>query len=478
MKLNWKKSLSLVIGIGGFLFLWFMPIAGLDIVLKHAIAIITLAVVFWIFEPVPQDLTALIFMVLLWVTKVVEPNIAFSGFTDSTTWLVIGAIFISALLNVCGLGKRIIYKMMTFVPASYSGVLLIIFITCNLASYLIPSATARVAMIAPLAFALIQVFGLDPTKKSNVGVGLLAPLGILNQSIAKGLLTGGVASAMVYGILISTAGITMNWLQWWVVMLPFPLLVTAMLYFATRYLFPPEVKEVPGGTEVIKKSYEELGPWTREEKRVLFWLLTMISLYIFDSLIFKPLWGFQIGASQITMLVCLALFLPGIGCGVSWKVVLNKVNWATIIFSAGIISMVNVAPAVGLDKALYNLIYIPMTTIAGKSLLTMIVALWVVMFVCSWFGGFMVAIALFLPPFLKYAMSVGISPVLVALIFDSLQPIIFLYQSSISLPSYQFNTFENKHYTKLGVVYSIGVIIIMYLLTMTWFPLMVKFGLA
>jgi len=176
LKLNWKTIVGLVIGIGGFLLLWFMPIAGLDIVLKHAIAIITLAVAFWVFEPIPPDLTALIFMVLLWVLKVVKPDVAFSGFTDtSTTWLIMGAFFISALLDVCGLGKRIIYKLMTFVPATYSGVLLIIFITCYVATFLIPSATARVALIAPLAYALIPVFGLDPKKKSNISTGLLAP---------------------------------------------------------------------------------------------------------------------------------------------------------------------------------------------------------------------------------------------------------------------------------------------------------------
>lgn len=479
MKLNWKTIAGLVIGIGGCLLLWFMPIAGLDIVLKHAIAIITLAVVFWIFEPVPPDFTALIFMVLLWVLQVVKPSVAFSGFTDtSTTWLIMGAFFISALLDVCGLGKRIIYKLMTFVPATYSGVLLIIFITCYVATFLIPSATARVALIAPLAYALIPVFGLDPKKKSNIGTGLLAPLGILNQSIAKGLLTGGVASAMVYGILISTAKVTMNWLQWWIIMLPFALLVTAMLYFATRYLFPPEVKEVPGGAKVIKERYEELGPWTREQKRVLCYLVCMILLYVFDSLIFKPVLGFQIGTSQITLLVCIALFMPGIGCGVPWKTVLKRVNWGTIIFTAGIVGLVNIAPAVGLDKALYNWIYVPMTAIAGKSLLTMIIALFLVMFACSWFGGFIIGIALFLPPFLQYAMSVGISPVLVALIFDCLQPIFFVYQCSIALPAYQFEAFDNKSFTKLGIVYSIGVIIIMYLLSMTWFPLMIKFGLA
>ena len=45
--------------------------------------------------------------------------------------------------------------------------------------------------------------------------------------------------------------------------------MSVALYFVMTRMMPPEVKEVPGGREAIRKSLAELGPMKASEMKLL-----------------------------------------------------------------------------------------------------------------------------------------------------------------------------------------------------------------
>ena len=60
---------------------------------------------------------------------------------------------------------------------------------------------------------------------------------------------------------------------------PFGILMSIALYFVMTRMMPPEVKEMPGGREQIRKSLAELGPMKTAEKKLLAISLTLLGFW-------------------------------------------------------------------------------------------------------------------------------------------------------------------------------------------------------
>src|SRR5262245_56029784 len=91
--------------IGGplvFLVLWFAPTHESPAA-QHAIAIAAFMIVFWVSEAVDHALAGFIGLFLFWALGVAEFERAFSGFSNETTWFLLGAILIGAMVNKSGL---------------------------------------------------------------------------------------------------------------------------------------------------------------------------------------------------------------------------------------------------------------------------------------------------------------------------------------------------------------------------------------
>jgi sodium-dependent dicarboxylate transporter 2/3/5 len=54
-------------------------------------------------------------------------------------------------------------------------------------------------------------------------------------------------------------------------------------------MFPPEMKYLPFGLEVIKKELADLGPWSKQEKVLLVVFLAAVALWIAGDYIRLPL---------------------------------------------------------------------------------------------------------------------------------------------------------------------------------------------
>src|SRR5450830_484930 len=101
-------------------------------------------------------------------------------------------------------------------------------------------------------------------------------------------------------------------------------------YFVMTRMMPPEVKQVPGGLDGIRKSLADLGPMKTSEKKLLAISLTLIAFWATEGVLHK----FDTSTTTITAVAL--MFLPGIGI-ITWKEAQPKIPWGTVVlFGIGI----------------------------------------------------------------------------------------------------------------------------------------------
>lgn len=132
------------------------------------------------------------------------------------------------------------------------------------------------------------------------------------------------------GFIERTLHATITWLEWLVAAAPFSILMSIALYFVMMRMMPPEVSEVPGGREAIRKSLAELGAMKASEKKLLVISLTLLAFWATEGMLHK------LDTSTTTITAVALMFMPGIGI-MTWKDAQPKIPWGTIIlFGVGI----------------------------------------------------------------------------------------------------------------------------------------------
>jgi sodium-dependent dicarboxylate transporter 2/3/5 len=138
-------------------------------------AILSWIVIWWICEPVPIPISALLGAVLCVVFGVAGAKVAFAPFADPIIYLFLGSFILAEAMALHGLDKRFAYVIMSmkFVGNSTARILIAYGFICSFLSMWI-SNTAATAMMFPIGLGIIYAMGdivakqtgkdIDPTK--------------------------------------------------------------------------------------------------------------------------------------------------------------------------------------------------------------------------------------------------------------------------------------------------------------------------
>jgi anion transporter len=144
-----------------------------------------------------------------------------------------------------------------------------------------------------------------------------------------GIKTAAAQNMVAIGFIEKTLQKTITWLDWLVAAAPFGILMSIALYFVMTRMMPPEVTEVKGGREAIRKSLADLGPMKPSEKKLLAISLTLLALWTTEQ------WH-RIDTSTTTITAVALMFIPGIGI-MTWKDAQPRIPWGTVVlFGIGI----------------------------------------------------------------------------------------------------------------------------------------------
>ncbi|HTE51226.1 MAG TPA: SLC13 family permease [Kofleriaceae bacterium] len=247
--------------------LWLGPVAGgLTALLTHDLstaqrtlsAIMVFCAVWWLTEPVPMAVTALVATAMAVVSGVAPARQAFAAFGNPLLFLFIGSFFIAEAIKVHGLGRRLAGTLARRARGRMSLVVALSASTCALSMWM--SNVAATAIALPIAIAAAEATG-----DRKLGTALV--LGVAWGASVGGLGTPVGTPPNLIGIgALREAGHHVGFLPW--MALCVPLVIVMML---ALWLLFAAVLGVRPGQPLVWDGGAPGGrvPWNRGEKAVV-----------------------------------------------------------------------------------------------------------------------------------------------------------------------------------------------------------------
>jgi anion transporter len=426
---------------------------------SKALAISVGMVLFWIFLPVDHAVTGLIGCFLYWATGAVNFETAFNGFAQDTPWFLYGAIILGTVVARTGLARRLAYSVMSFVGVSYGQILASVIIVGFLMTFIVPSATARVVILASISLGIVEAFGVAP--KSNIARGLFIVF-TYTATIFDKMLIAGATSLVARGLIEHDGGVPVYYSQWFFAYLPCDLLTIAACWAAVMWLFPPEKKQLAEGRAYIDAQLAKLGRFSGQEKRACVLMLVTLVLWLTDFLHHIP-------ASMIGLGAGLAACLPPLG--LMGHDDLKRVDPLPAFLTAAVLSM---AVVLGQTKAMeaINAVFFSGITPFLQSVNYSAFILYWAGFIYHFFLPEPSNISTSMPLLMSFAKSNNLSPLAIGMIWTFASGgKIFMYQSPVLVVGYSYGQFEAKDLLKIGLILTVVESLILLLLVPTLWPL-------
>ena len=301
----------------------------------RVIAIIILTIGMLSTAVLDEYLTALIFFFLCVVLSIAPPNVVFSGFFSGSVWLVFGGMVIGQGMVATGLANRIAGSLEKYFAGSYfrliAGSVLIMF----LLAFLMPSSVGRVTIMLPIVLELADRVGFDKTSNGRAGLVLAIALGSLTPTFA--ILPSSVPNVVFVGAVEAIHGIQISYGQYLLLHMPVIGLVSVVAVpVFIALLFPAKITE--------QENLVGAKRFSAGEARMMTILIVCLGLWATDSLHgISPAW-IALGGG----IVC-ALPISGI---IPKGPLLQKVNFGTVLFLAGVVGLGAVVAHTGVGALL------------------------------------------------------------------------------------------------------------------------------
>ena len=438
---------------------WFLPL-HLDPKAHHAIAVAIFMILGWATEIMDHGVTGLIGCYLFWALKIVNFDVAFSGFANDTPWFLMGALLFGLMASKSGLAKRLAYMVTLRIGTSYSRLLLAIIVSDFLLTLLVPSGMARVTIMAAVAAGLVGAFGLG--IGSNVGRGMFLILtytaGVFDKTIIAG-----AAAITGRGAIESVGHVQVLWSQWLVAFLPSDIITILVAWRLTLWLYPPESASLPGGVEYLKEELYKAGKWTSLEKKSL---VLMISAIVFWSTDFIH----HISPSMIGLGIGLLSLVPVL------RILeiedLRKINFLQLFFVAAAVSMGNVLIATKGLSVLTNTVLGRLEPLLSNNPLSVLALYWTGFAYHIFLANEISMLATSTPLLMDFAAQHGLSALKLGMLWVfSSGGKIFIYQSGVLVIGYGYGYFKARDILRLGLLMSVVDSLLLLIVVPFYWPL-------
>jgi anion transporter len=456
-----KQQFGMIAGPLVLAALWFIP-THQSPAAQHAIAIAGLMIVLWITEPVDHALAGLIGVFLFWALGVAEFERAFSGFSNETTWFLLGALLIGAMSNKSGMAQRIAATVVARTGTSYSRLLLAFIVVDFIMTFLVPSGIARVTILAAIAIGTVQALGFS--NRSNIGKGLLIIV-TYAAAIFDKMVIAGATSILARGVIEQVGKVPVLYSEWFIAYLPCSVLTILCCWRIILWLYPPEKQELtPEGRAYLVRLSERLGAWSSAEKRCALLTGLAVVLWMTDFI-------HHLNASMVGLMVGLLAIIPGVGILDADD--LRKLNFSAIWFTAAALSMSRIlADTKGLEvltRAMVNW----MTPLGSEPITSSLVLYWTAFVYHFFLANETAMLSTSLPTVLQHFQTLGFHPLPIGMIWTFASGgKIFVYQSAVLIVGYSYGCFDARDLLKVGFVLTVVESVILLLLVRFYWPLL------
>jgi len=408
-----QKRLGLVIGPLLFLIILLLtPFEGLS-EQGHAVLATTIWIaLWWVTEAIPIAATALLPIVLFPLTGGMNLASTTASFGHKYVFLYLGGFLIAIGIEKWNLHRRIALTIIAFIGSDIRKIILGFMIATAFLSMWI-SNTATSVMMLPIGLAIIKQLKDNPDtdEDENLIFGKALMLGIAYSASIGGIATliGTPPNLVLAGIIESTYGYEITFLEWFQFGLPVALLLLIFCwYYLTRIAYKFKQVDFPGGLKEIQRLKSNLGIISKEERRVGFVFVLAALCWISRSFILQPFFP-GIDDTIIAILFGITLFIiPSKNNKeplLNWKDTLN-LPWGIILLFGGGMALAKAFDESGLALWLGNL----MTEFGGFPFFILLFLLITAVNFLTEITSNLATTAMLLPVLAPLALEVGVHP--------------------------------------------------------------------
>lgn len=287
---RFRNTAGFFLGPLAALVLVLMPMPGLSGEAHRLAAVIGWVVVWWVTEPVPLPVTALLGAVFCVVFGVTNVKAAMAPFADPIIFLFMGGFLLARAMTVHGLDKRFAYGILSlrWVGNSSRRILFAFGAIAAIVSMWI-SNTATTAMMFPIGLGVVSAMaeiigresgGSAEPRHLRFGTGMMLMAAYAASAGGIGTPVGTPPNLIGLAMMEKFAGVGIPFFQWMLFAVPLLAMMYLLLYFLMNFLHKPEVRSFEGGREYVKGELGKLGRWTRGQKNALAAFLAAVVLWV------------------------------------------------------------------------------------------------------------------------------------------------------------------------------------------------------
>lgn len=437
---------------------------------KSSLAVFGMVFVLWVTQAVPTYAAALLAIVVLVFTGGWTQKDTLAVFGQDVIWLMLSAFIITSGMEKSGFARRMALFIVSRFGTTARRALIALGVVNLLLAFVVPSTTARAAMLLPICMMVLKVYQAEPGK-SNFGKQLMIQEIHFNNISTSGILTATAPQILAVGYILSMAQVDVTWGDWFKASMPIAILTLAASVVIGNLLFKSEVTMPPAaqgdGSASLKQQLKDMGPITKNEIKALVIFALTIFLWSTDGHHLQ-IFGFQISLVMVAILASALFFLPYVGI-LNWKE--TKIPWDLMVFSAGAYAVGLSLDASGAASFLLNTVFDKFNLQSVGTFTLYMIVMFVASFSHLVFTSKNVRVVILIPAIIILANNLGVNPLMLVL------PACFTICDSITLPPhckpnlifYSTGYFSVKDQFVYGILVLLAKWAILGLAYFTWF---------
>lgn len=294
-----------------------------------------------VFQPISGGALILIAIVLSSLIGGLTLQQALAGYGDPTTWLVLGAFFISRSMLNTGLARRIALFFVRLCGKTSLGVSYALCLSDLVLATIIPSNGARTGgVILPIVRSVAELYGSAPGETARkIGSFLMASVYQGGCVTAAMFLTGQSSNPLAAQLAAKTAGVNIDWLAWFLAgSVPGVLSVVLVPWVVSR-LYRPQVERTPEAAAFAQDELRKMGGVGKSE-----WIL--IGVFVFVCLGWATTGWHKLDFAVPALLGSAALLVSGV---LTWdQVKKEEAAWDMFIWFGGLLNLAKALNTTGI----------------------------------------------------------------------------------------------------------------------------------
>lgn len=442
----WRKKWGLVLALAAAAIVYALPTAeGLSPAGHRALVVFAGVFVLYLTEAMSLAVTSLAVVPLIVLTSLVSVNEALAPFGSSSVYLLVAAFILATAMVKTRLAERITYLIMTAIGSGTRNLTLGVMIANIVLAFLVPSSTARTAILLPVSLSIIALFGQE--GRSKFAVNLLLTLAFTNATISAGILTATVPNPVTVDFIVKAGGERIDYMQWFVYGFPPALFMTLFTWWLIQVMYKPEKKEIPGGSAHVAEQLVAMGPMSSAEWRTLVVFLLVVLMWISGQ------WT-RIDSTIAALAGAVLLFMPRFGV-MTWNEAERGVSWQIMMITGGGMSLggalMKTGAASWIADSLFHLFGLGSLGVLGLLIAVLVIAQYLHVF----FVGTTVMLTAMMPIILALAKTAGVNPAVLAMpvgMVIGAYPLLMFYNTIPNIMVYGTGRMSIGDFPKVGVI--------------------------